>query len=261
MFVGARRISLATVLAVWLACWLGATVSGATKRFYDDDPMTREPATQDASDATEWDIDLFWDLTSNLFARLGDPTPDVPSQNVNTIDEVPDSEWFTNRILPGPLSADDLARGPLTGQPPATGRWTVTRPKQSGASPGFTARDDRGDLWFVSFDAKGYPEAASGAILVANKLFWALGYWQVENFLVSIRPDQVVIGEGSRITPASGRRRPMRLDDIERVFRRAHRGADGLYRAVAARALPGKILGGFQVLRDSSGRPQRHRPS
>ena len=41
--------------------------------------------------------------------------------------------------------------------------------------------DSRGDRWFVSFDAAGHPEAATGAIAVANKIFWALGYWQVEN--------------------------------------------------------------------------------
>ena len=34
----------------------------------------------------------------------------------------------------------------------------------------------------MSFDAEGFPEAATGAILVANKIFWALGYWQVENY-------------------------------------------------------------------------------
>ncbi len=36
----------------------------------------------------------------------------------------------------------------------------------------------------MSFDADGHPEAATGAIAVANKMFWALGYWQVENHLV-----------------------------------------------------------------------------
>ena len=50
----------------------------------------------------EWDIDLFIDLAINLFGRPGDSTPDVRARNVNTIDEVPDSSWFTNRILGAP---------------------------------------------------------------------------------------------------------------------------------------------------------------
>src|SRR5204862_297825 len=83
--------------------------------------------------------------------------------------------------------SDEAVRGPLVDDGPASGVWTVIRPKSSGVSPGFTMRDVRGDVWFVTFDAKGYPEAASGAILVANKIFWALGYWQAENHLISIR--------------------------------------------------------------------------
>lgn len=237
-----RVLSFTCALIVFVA----TLTHGAGPKFYEDDPLLREPATQDASGAEPWDIDLFWDIASNLFGKLGDQSPDVRAQSINTVDEVPDSSWFTNRILAQPLSVSDVVRGPLLGEAPATGRWTITRPKQSGFAPGFTARDEKGALWFVSFDARGYPEAATGAILVANKLFWALGYWQVENFLVSIRPDQVVIGDNVRITPPSGKRRPMHRDDVDRVFARAHRGADGSYRAIAARALPGKIIGSFK---------------
>ena len=38
----------------------------------------------------------------------------------------------------------------------------------------------------------------------------------------------------------------MRLSDIEDVLQRSHRSADGSYRAVAARAVPGRPLGGFR---------------
>ena len=107
-------------------------------------------------------------------------------------------------------------------------------------------RDAKGDLWFVSFDAKGFPEAATGAILVANKIFWTLGYWQVENFLVTVRLDQLAIADSAKARPTSGVERPMRLSDIEDVLRRSHRSPDGTYRAVAARAVPGRPLGGFR---------------
>ena len=136
----------------------------------------------------EWEIDLFIDLAINLFGQPGRPAPDVRARNVNTIDEVPDSSWFTNRILARPMTPDELSRGPLTGSGPAPGPWSVVSPKLAGFAPGFTMRDARGDLWFVSFDAAGHPEAATGAIAVANKIFWALGYWQVENHLVAVSP-------------------------------------------------------------------------
>jgi hypothetical protein len=97
----------------------GAGPQGAAPRFFHDDPLTREPDTQDASKVQAWDIDLAIDLATNLFSRPGDKAPDVRAQNVNTIDEVPDSSWFTNRQRAaavdrgggGPLRATARARG------------------------------------------------------------------------------------------------------------------------------------------------------
>ena len=218
---------------------------GATVRFFGDDPLAREPETQDASNVQEWEIDLFWDLALNLFGRPGDPSTDVKARNVNTIDEVGDSSWFTNRIGTRPLTVEEVARGPLVGTGPAPGRWAVSR-KTAGVAPGFTVRDEKGETWFVSFDAKGFPEAATGAILVANKIFWALGYWQVENHLVRVDPASLMVGPDATITPPSGVRRALKMSDIENELRRAHRGEDGTYRAIAARAVPGRTLGGFK---------------
>ena len=222
------------------------SLSGQGRKFYNDDPLAREPETQEASGVQEWDIDLIFDLALNLFARPGDAMPNVRARNINTIDEVPDSNWFTNRILARPLSVEEAARGPLTGSGPAPGMWTISRPKEAGAAPGFTMQDAKGETWFVSFDAEGHPEAATGAILVANKIFWALGYWQVENHLIHVRPDQLVISETAMVRPQSGVRRRMRQSDLDDVFRRSHRSADGTYRAVAGKALTGRVLGGFK---------------
>jgi hypothetical protein len=239
------RVVLASVVAA-AAVLLSASPRGAAPRFHSDDPLQREPETQDASAVQEWEIDLFWDLAENLFTRPGDKTENVRAQNVNTADEVPDSSWFTNRILARPLSIDEAARGPLTGEGPAPGPYSVVRDKRSGYAPGFQMRDAKGVLWFVSFDAPGQPEAATGAILVANKIFWALGYWQVENYLVQIRPEQLAVADSAKMMPPSGKERRMKPGDVEDVLRRAHRSADGSYRAVAARALTGKPLGGFR---------------
>jgi hypothetical protein len=222
------------------------TPRGASVRFYSDDPLTREPETQDASGVQEWDIDLYWDLFENTFGKPGDPTPDVLARNINTIGEVPDSNWFTNRIGAKPLSTEEAVKGPIDGNGPAPGTWLVTRGKTAGVAPGFIIRDREGVTWFVSFDAKGFPEAATGAILVANRIFWALGYWQTENHLVHVRPEQLEMSEDATIRPLSGGRRRMKLADVEEVLRRSHRGPDGSYRAVAARALPGRVLGGFR---------------
>jgi hypothetical protein len=235
---------VAVVVAAFVLTSPVSTQNG--RKFYNDDPLTREPETQDASKVEEWDIDLVLDLLINLFGEPGDRTPNVRARNINTIDEVPDSNWFTNRILAHPVSADEAARGPLTGGGPAPGTWTITHPKETGFAPGFTMRDAAGQMWFVSFDAHGQPEAATGAILVANKIFWTLGYWQVENYLITVRPETLEIAETALFEPPSGIRRRMTRDDVEDVFKRSHRSPDGSYRAVAGRGLPGKPLGGFR---------------
>jgi hypothetical protein len=240
--------------AAWLGIGIGlavtvttATVSSTSgPRFFSDDPLLREPDSQDASVVQPWKIDLLVDLTIHLFAPPGDKARHVRAGNVNSIDEVPDSNWFTNRIGSRPLTIDDAVNGPIANPGPAPGRWTVIDSKRTGFAPGFTMRDAEGVTWFVSFDAAGFPEAATAAVMVANKIFWTLGYWQVENHLIAVRREQLDVATTTQFTPPSGRVRAMRLGDLDTVFDRAERSPDGSYRAVAARALPGKVLGGFR---------------
>src|SRR5262245_25264102 len=110
----ALLLSAAVILAT-------SAVRGNGALFRDDDPLVREPETQDASKAQEWEIDLFIDLAVNLFGQPGEAVNGVAAANVNTIDEVPDSSWFTNRILARPLPIDEAVRGPREGDGPAAG--------------------------------------------------------------------------------------------------------------------------------------------
>jgi hypothetical protein len=161
---------------------------------------------------------------------------------------VPDSSWFTNRIYARPISAEEIARGPNTIDGPAPGPWTITGAKTTGAAPGFRMRDARGEHWFVTLDAHGAPNAATGAIAVACRLFWALGYYQVENYLASFRLEDLVVDPKATFEPRVGYERPMRLSDLDSVLARAARRRDGSYRVIAARSVPGRILGGFRYL-------------
>jgi hypothetical protein len=243
------RLHSRVVLLVVSACVLLSArtpLSGAGPRFYDDDPLTVEPETQDASGVQPREIDLVTDALLNLFTRPGDPTPHVRARDVNTTDEVPDSSWFTNRIYARPVSVADLTRGPNTTAGPAEGAWTVIRPKTSGFAPGFTVRDSAEEVWFLTLDPEGSPRAASGAIAVATRLFWALGYHQVEAYLSVLRPERLSVGEGVQYTVRPNHARPFTMDDVQAVLKRAARNADGSYRVLASRQLPGKILGGFR---------------
>lgn len=242
---GRRGLSAAIVLATIAL----TAVSGGGRKFYDDDPLGREPETQDASGVAARDIELLYDLPYNLFA-LPRPTGHVRAQNVNSIDEVPDSSWFTNRILARPVTIAELLRGPNVLDAAGLQRGAVSGLKSTGAAPGFVGRTDDGDSWFITFDAAGHPEAATGALMVASKLFWALGYWQVEQYLTELSAAELAAGlriwPGATVRMPSGQRRGLRQADVEAVLARAHRSPDGSYRMVAAHGIPGTVIGGFR---------------
>jgi hypothetical protein len=121
----------------------------------------------------------------------------------------------------------------------------IIREKTAGANPGFTARDGNGETWFLSFDPRSNPEGATAAVVIASKLFWALGYNQVEMFLTTFDPTRAQIDPKATVRRPSGKRTAFTRDDMEAVLDKVARNADGSYRVAAGRVLPGKILGGF----------------
>jgi len=241
------RIRSASISCLALIVALAiAPVFTAGPKFYSDDPLQREPESRDASGAKSWDIGLMYEITMNLFAVPRRPLSNTRAHNVNTIDEVPDSSWFTNRVGRMPLSAQDIERGPNVGRPPAPERWVIVAEKQGGAKPGFTAEDANGDTWFIQFDDRGREEASTGAVEVATKVFWALGYNQVETFITSVDPKRVEFGPKATVRRPSGERTPYTRKDLEAVLDRAQVSKDGTYRATAGRRLSGTVLGGFR---------------
>lgn len=142
-----RTAAVAAVIAVAVGTGHG---SGAGPRFYPDDPLSIEVDHQDAAKTRRWEIDLTGEIVNALFGKPGDPTPDVRARNINTIDEVPDSSWFNNRLGRRALTADEVGKGPDTSTGPASGTWTVTSSKSDGITPGFTIRDSAGQLATVT---------------------------------------------------------------------------------------------------------------
>ena len=233
-------------LIVLLTIAAASAVSTAAPRFYDDDPIAREPETRSAAGAKPLKIELFFEYASNLFVTAGRAPSNVRAGNLNTIDEVPDSSWFTNRIGSKPMNAERLARGVNSDIPPAPEKWVLLREKSAGTNPGFTARDANGETWFLQFDQPAYPQGSTGAVEIATKLFWALGYNQVETFVTSFDPAVVQIDPGATVKRPSGERTRFTRDDVTRVLERAARNEDGTYRASAGRVVPGTILGSFR---------------
>jgi hypothetical protein len=240
---GRRLRALLAVVASLSAVFWG---SAAGPRFYSDDPITREPESQDASGAQPTEIGLLYEIATNLFVTSGYEPSNTRAGDINTIDEVPDSSWFTNRIGLKEMTTAEISRGPVMGPAPAPEGWVVIREKEGGVNPGFTAKDANGETWFIAFDRPSSPEGPSGAVVVASKLFWALGYDQVEMFITNIDPAKVTIDPTATVRRPSGKRTPFTRDDLDEVLERAARNPDGTYRAQAGRLLAGKVLGPFR---------------
>src|SRR6185295_6390797 len=201
--------------------------------------------SRDASKAQPYFIGSLYEMTTNLFVTAGYRPSGTRAQNINTIDDVPDSNWFTNRIGSTTITAEDLARGPNRGAPPDPSHWVLIREKTSGSHPGFTARDANGETWFLEFDPPAFPEGGTGAVAVATKIFWALGYNQVESFLTTFDPKHVDIDPKATVRRPSGARTPFSQDDINAILEHVARDKDGTYRVIAGRLIPGKIMGNF----------------
>ena len=90
------------------ACWPQApfvSPRSASPRFYPDDPLwTDDDRAMDASKAGPIEDSNGYDFVVNTLGHPGERR-DVRALNVNTVDEVPDSSWFTNRIGRKALSA------------------------------------------------------------------------------------------------------------------------------------------------------------
>ena len=139
-------------------------------------------------------------------------------------------------------------RGPLDRKRPGAGHVVGdparSRPGSRRASRCATAE---GETWFVSFDANGLSGSGDGRD--SRREPDLLG----ARLLAGREPSRPRSGPTSSSSPtdadgraAVGHAPADEASDLEEVFRRSHRSPDGSYRAVAARAVPGRALGGFR---------------
>lgn len=220
---------------------------GGGPRFYPDDPLWIDRDDRfDASGAAPFELSEVWDMIENSIpaSRPADPGR---AQNVNTLDEVPDSSWFENRIGRRPMSVDEIVRGPDLAPRLDVQEWVITGGKgRSGFQPGFRAVDARRPdvLYQLEVDLEQHAELATGAEIIGTALYHAIGYHVVDVYLVDVDPRQVRIAPDAKERDASGRR-PYTRDDFEEVLRLGARNPDGTYRMTAGRFV-GRSLGNFE---------------
>lgn len=237
------RKAFSAVAAITLGSALMAGAAG--QKFYRDDPIWTDPETQDGSGVKRIRASHQFDFVENTFLGAGDKT-NRRAVNVNTVDEVPDSSWFTNRIGRERWPAERIVRGPDTGAGPAAGPWTVIEAKSEGITPGLTVKDSTGETFFIKFDPPSNAEMASGAEVISTKFLYAFGYHTPENYIAILQPYSLTIRPGTKITDDDGTERNMEPRDLRDLLKKGARRPDGAYRVLASRGIPHAPIGTFR---------------
>ena len=227
---------------------VAAPLTVDARKFYDDDPLEREPPPLNVESAQPRKLNEYYDFFTHQFGPPGErPSPGnrLPAQGVNTLGEVPDGAWYVTRHYRRPLTLEELQRGPGLGETPE-GDWKVVAAKTEGVSPGFTIEDENRRRFIIKFDPRRNPEMATAADVIGSRFFHALGYHVPEYYIAYFDRDRLTVAPDARITDATGKHRPMSQRDIEQLLVSVEPDPARGYRAVASRFLPGKILGPFR---------------
>jgi hypothetical protein len=240
------RVALVSFVGLMAAATVVSPRS-ASPRFYPDDPLwTDNDRAEDASKAGPIEDSNGYDFAVNTLGHPGERR-DVRALNVNTVDEVPDSSWFTNRIGRRELSAVEIARGPDGSARVTIDGWKVSAGKSGGAQPGFRMSDAEGQTYQVEVDPPSNPELATAAEIIGTAFYHAIGYNVVDVYLAELDRESLVIADNATIRdPLNGRRRRLKKYDLDNVFNRAARLENGHYRVLVSRFAPGKPLGNFR---------------
>jgi len=225
--------------------------SAAKKKFLPDDPLWKEPQPRPVRNVKTIDIDNLYDFVDESFAvphegkklvRAGK----ADALNTNTLGEVPDSEWYTNRHARRTMSLDELVRGPGNADPPdPNGQWHVISAKTDGVTPGFRIEDADGNRYLLKFDPPDYPEMASASDIIGSKIYYALGYNTPENYIAYFRREQLTITDASTWRDPVGKKHVLTEDLIDRWLAHQPKNSEGRYRALASRWIAGKPVGPF----------------
>ncbi len=228
------------MLALLAGCAPTLRFRDAPVVWYVDDEQDIEPPEKRTFSHIEYFVDILGFDRLQRTLRL----PDLEhAHDVNAIDEVPNSTWFTNRIGVRTVSPEEAARGPVVDGPP-TPPLTIRSGKSGGRNPGFVAEDASGRTFVVKFDRKANPDMQSGTNQIVNRIFWTIGYNVPQDTLLYVRREDVRIGRGAEITPPVGKKRKMTPKDLDAIFGAAPQRSDGRYRVTASQFLEGKPLGG-----------------
>jgi hypothetical protein len=174
--------------------------------------------------------------------------------NVNSLDEVPDSAWFTNRIGARPLDVAELSRGACEPQailedPTGVGVWLVDEGKLNGSTAGFRVNiPGKGKYLFKSDHGTGpnpNPERPSAASVIGAAVYNAVGFFTSCEQIVYFDPSALKLVKGLKSADNTGVVRDFDQSALDNVLKGASRRGTRV-RMQASAWLPGHLLGPFR---------------
>ncbi len=215
---------------------------------FKDQPIVWRAA--DRADIPEPEVKDFYFVASALdwyaarrLTRTLELRDSEAAHNVNALDEVPDSTWFSNRIGVRKVTPEQAARGPSAAGAPHL-PLTVISGKPGGANPGFLAKDRDGRTFVVKFDTKENPEMQTATNTIVNRIFWTIGYNVPNDTIFWFGRQDVHIAPGAVAKDEMGRKKPFTSTHLSDTLAGAPRGSDGRYRATASEFVEGSPKGG-----------------
>lgn len=221
---------------------------------------TSDPDRMDIPKPDQKEENQYWDLADYTFFYQVEKVLDLgwsakkigkglnvasgkPADNLNVLDEVPNSSWYTNRHYHNPMSIEELKRGPnVTDGPDYKTPWMITSGKFEGGTPGFTIKDGQGDYYIIKFDAPTFQEMGSSAEVISTKILYACGYFVPQNTIEYFDPTTLKIGETAKVEE-NGQKRQMTQGDLVAMLETTPRRADGKIRALASKYVNGRPVG------------------
>jgi hypothetical protein len=231
-----------TVLILVLVIALWQSASGQAPKFFADDPIQAMPAPLPVRKPLAQNINEALDLLNN--SKGWAPRAAKPAGAVNTLGEVPDSEWFINRHARRRMTRDELKRGAGSSEAPVP-PFTVIGGKNEGVTLGFRMKDSKERTYFVKVDPLEYPEVVTAADVVVSKFLYAIGYNTPENKVVDLTLSDLRLSNKAIIVASGGRPRKMTWSDVEQIVRRVPHYPDGSFRIMASLGIEGESIGPF----------------
>jgi hypothetical protein len=267
---GARPITglmrgASLILAAFAVSVLGC--GGATPRFPLREPLRRDTdlawfhapcregeAGNQLCAPEEYVSSLVWDgADSMVFRPLAEAFAlegELEAVNVNSLDEVPDSAWFTNRLGTRPFGIEELRQGACTPEQlleptqAAPGAWLIDKGKANGASPGFRVQVPGKGKYMFKSDAP-VAERPSAASVIGAAAYHAVGYYTSCEQIVYFDPAVLELKSGLRSAANFAAEKAFDRAALNDVLSKLSRRG-GAVRMQASAWLPGLPIGPFR---------------